>query len=330
MDLIGSKAKLVEWIFSIIGKVSPPMSKCVFLDACCGSGVVSRHAASLGYTVISNDVMEFPRAIANGSIGLDDEQKIQAAHWIDRLNTLDGMEGFFYQNFCSNSNRLYFTPKNAAIIDHIRFFIDMVEDPKIKDYLIYCGIEALSRVSNTAGTHGAFLKKIKSRANDRFILRNEKIVNGSITSYSQDILNLLKDSRFKKRHKEDIIYIDPPYTSRQYPPNYHLYEDFAKNDSPIITGKTGLRNKWKEEGGSLFCNSKSCMTFLNDILSSTRAKYVFLSYSSDGILDKEEIISAYPKTILHTKLQRRYRSDISDKRKYDMSDLNEYLFQIPL
>ena len=74
MDYIGSKVKLNEWLFEHIAAAVSPSKNTVLMDACSGSGAVSRYAAKLGYNVISNDIMEFPRAIANGSIGLSDSQ----------------------------------------------------------------------------------------------------------------------------------------------------------------------------------------------------------------------------------------------------------------
>ena len=65
-------------------------------------------------------------------------------------------------------------------------------------------------------------------------------------SYNEDCNNLIK------KIEGDILYLDPPYNSRQYLPNYHLLETIAKYDDPKIKGKTGIREY--ENQKSNFCN----------------------------------------------------------------------------
>lgn len=333
MDYIGSKTKLLNWIFDEIIEVVPPSLNCIFLDACSGSGVVSKYAAKLGYFVISNDIMQFPKVITNGSIGLTNDQQTIAFDHITIINNLKRKQsdtGFFHSNFSlGGSHRKYVNGWTARSIDKVRKYIEEEEsNEKIKDYLLYCGIEALSKISNTAGVQAAYLKKFKERAKDKFVLKCEPITNGSIVAYSKDILDLLLDSDFRNKYTETILYIDPPYNQRQYGPNYHLYETFVRYDNPELVGITGIRKKWKEECGSKFCTKKECLSFLTDIIKSTRAKYVFLSYSSDGLLKKEDIFREYPNAILKEQSQRRYKSDVSIKRTYNTDELKEYLFQI--
>ena len=50
-----------------------------------------------------------------------------------------------------------------------------------------------------------------------------------------------------KKITGDILYIDPPYNSRQYLPNYHLLETIARYDNPKINGKTGIRDYNEEK-----------------------------------------------------------------------------------
>ena len=327
MDYIGSKVKLNSWMFSIIEKVMPP-NNCTFLDACAGSGAVSRYAADRGYNVISNDLMAFSKATTNGSIGLKPSQKKRAKELIEYLNTLEGIDGFFFQHFASNG-KLYFTPENAKIIDNVRKEIGKIDDEKVKDYLLYCGIEALSRVNNTAGVQAAYLKKFKDKAKEKFALREEDTVKGTVDAHTMDIFKLLNDPSFRKHHNENILYIDPPYNHRQYGPNYHLYETFVLYDNPVLKGKTNLRKNWKEECGSSFCTKSKCLDFLKSVVDSTTAKYTFLSYSTDGILTEKEIVESFPNRVtVEKKEQRRYKSDSSKEREYSTSELHEYLFQI--
>ncbi len=330
MDYIGSKLKLNNWIFEIINKHIDHPEKMFFLDACSGSGSVSKYAIKAGYQVISNDLMKFSSTIINGSVGLTKTQYNTALEKINKFNSINqGIDGYFYTNFCDESSppRFYFTAKNARLIDLIRKEIDFTNDLKIRDYLLYCGLEAISRVSNTAGVQAAFLKKYKDRAKNTFKLVNENITEGSVSVFNRDILSLLKDKEFRTKYQEDILYIDPPYNQRQYGPNYHLYETFVRNDNPQTKGLTGLRN-WKNESYSNFCVKKNCLQFLKSIIDNSTAKLIFISYNSDGILHEKEIKTNFPTVKIHERDQRRFKSDTSETRTYNDKKLIEYLFEI--
>jgi len=331
MDYIGSKVKITEWIFNIIlESLDKKPSAYTFLDACSGSGVISRYASKIGFSVISNDIMKFPSAITNGSIGLSLEQKHKALKYIEDINVRNGINGFFYNNFCEKSNppKLYFTSFNAKKIDMFRQEIGKIKDKKISDYLLYCGIEALSRVSNTTGVQAAFLKQYKERARKPIKLKPESTIEGKSVSFSYDISILLSSIFFRKLYKEDILYIDPPYNQRQYGPNYHLYETFVRGDNPEIYGKTGLR-KWKEECYSFFCTKKNCLDFLVKIIELSTARNIFVSYNSDGLFSLNDITKIFNKKIkVYKKKQIRYKSDSSKKRNYKNDVLWEYLFKI--
>jgi adenine-specific DNA-methyltransferase len=329
MDYIGSKAKLNEWLFDIIKTSVGDTKNKVFLDACSGSGAVSKYAAKRGYQVLSNDLMKFPSVIVNGSIGLTGGQKQEAEEAINHLNRLKGSEGYFYSHFCDQSTppRFYFTADNAKRIDRARKEIDATKDSKVRDFLLYCGLEAMSRVSNTTGVQAAYLKQYKDRAKDTFTLKMEDVVDGVAVAFSMDILALLKDEQFREKHKEDVLYIDPPYNQRQYGPNYHLYETFVRNDNPEPRGMTGLRN-WKDECSSAFCTEKKCLNFLKSIVEATVAGVVFVSYNSDGLLKREDVEKEFPKIKVHEREYRRYKADTSDTRKYNDKKLMEYVFEI--
>lgn len=335
MDYIGSKEKVNEWMFKIMTENLEPKDT-VFLDACSGSGSVSRYASALGYKkIISNDIMEFPSHIVRGALSfpVSSADVNSAIDIIGKMNSLPGVDGFFAKNYSESSGRIYFSDENAKKIDACRIFIeDNVKDnPALKSYLLYCLLEALSSVSNTTGVQAAFLKKLKDRARKPMVISTAPVRTRlcTVQVHSRDILALLNDAEFRKNNKEDLLYIDPPYNERQYGPNYHLYETLVKYDNPTIHGKTGLR-EWTSESKSDFCSKKTCLEFTKQVVGATTAKEVYISYNSDGLLSKQEIISAFPKgsCTLRTMAQKRYKSDSSTTREYNESPLREYLFRI--
>ena len=331
MDYIGSKFRLNDWIFGILFKNYVDFEdkqNFIFMDACAGTGSVSRYAAKEGFSIISNDLMEYSRCIVSGSLLMCNDLLLETGDHIRKMNALPGVDGFFFKEYSVSANRLYFTDDNAKKIDACRIYIENnVDNFIIKDYLIYCMLEAISRVSNTAGVYGAFLKKIKARALVPLTIKFEEFVSSKNAKvYSEDINSLLTIKRFQ--FLEDILYVDPPYNERQYGANYHIYETFAKYDNPKVKGVTGLRN-WVGESKSLFCSKAGCLKFTLDIFRKTRAKIILLSYSSDGLMLSDELLSSAKAELglsgkLYKKKYRRYKSDNS--RSNRSGDLFEYLF----
>lgn len=334
MDYIGSKEKLNDWIFSkiLINFSTKQIENLVFVDACSGSGAVSRYAANLGLKVISNDLLKFSQCVVIGSTSLPKNKiKIVDKH-IEIMNNLSGKSGFFYKNYSANSGRLYFSNNNAKKIDACRSYIEEIKEEEIiKTYLLYCLLEAMNRVSNTVGVQAAFLKHLKQRSSNDLEIRQEKTLHSkNVIAFNENIISLLSSESYRSKIEEDILYIDPPYNGRQYAPNYHLYETLVKYDNPEISGKTGLRD-WKDNK-SEFCSKKTCLNFLFNVINKTTAKRIYVSYSSDGIVSREEIENFFLKkeyrVSTHVLAQKRFKSDSSSERTYDDSDLNEFLFEI--
>jgi adenine-specific DNA-methyltransferase len=87
----------------------------------------------------------------------------------------------------------------------------------------------------------------------------------------------------------DAAYYDPPYNGRQYCDNYHVLENIARWEKPPVFGKT---RKFDRTGlRSPFSQRTQAADALRRLVAGTRARHVFLSYSSEGILPREEILS---------------------------------------
>ena len=80
-----------------------------------------------------------------------------------------------------------------------------------------------------------------------------------------------------KRIEADLIYIDPPYNSRQYCDSYHLLENVARWEKPEVFGvakkmdRSGMKSKYCTIGAT-----KAFETLINDI----KARYILLSYNN--------------------------------------------------
>ena len=91
-----------------------------------------------------------------------------------------------------------------------------------------------------------------------------------------DNLEALATLAYTHEGKIDIIYIDPPYNSRQYSRFYHVLENITKWEKPELFGTAC---KPKTENMSEYCRSSATRTF-EELISSLKCKYIVVSYLS--------------------------------------------------
>lgn len=291
MRFIGNKQSLLDEIKTFINSKVPDDHKMVLFDAFCGSGAVADGLKDK-YDIIINDNLKWATVYTAGKIygpacgfeklGFDPFEFLNNSH--------DVRHDFIYKNYSpAMTNRMYFTPENAERIDYFRFQIEKwYKDHRINEkeytYLLACLIESVSRVSNTAGVYGAFLKTWDARALKaiEFIKADCCETTGSsLQIFNDKIEDIVGDVNC------DILYMDPPYTQNQYGTQYHLLETLVLNDNPSVSKVTGsrpvtpMRSDWSKE-------YKANILF-DKILARTKAKYIFLSYNNDGFMSKEFI-----------------------------------------
>lgn len=340
MRYIGSKALLLEQIENLIkNKIDNAQSFC---DIFSGTSIVARHFKK-DYQIISNDLLHFSYTLQKATIeneSYPDFKEIKEVINHDPFDYFKNVEinremllstPFIYENYSPNnkSERQYFSNENALKIDFIR---QTVEDWHSKNllndneyyYLLGGLIEAIPYVSNIAGTYGAYLKHWDKRA-----YKNLELVKLDTLRNYKDNKSYNKDSNeLIKNISGDILYIDPPYNSRQYAPNYHVLETISRYDNPEITGKTGMRPY--KDLKSKYCLKKEALDSFSHLIKNAQFKHIITSYSTEGIMCIEDIEKALKlygieQTYNLTKIPyRRYKH----QAKYVEHDLHELLFYI--
>ena len=106
-------------------------------------------------------------------------------------------------------------------------------------------------------------EKVGTNSNENLIIRGECV---SACAYLKD-----------KGINVDLVYIDPPYNSRQYCDAYHLIENVARWQQPDVSGvaKKPDRSAQKSE----YCTKQAEAAF-EDLISHITAKYILLSYNN--------------------------------------------------
>lgn len=323
MRYIGSKRQVLPFIHETITNTYGDYSNAIIADLFAGTACVAEMFKHAGATVITNDYMNFSYALQIEKIGLNQEplSEVPYDELLSKLNQLAGIEGFFFREYSTEGtdgtehSRNYFSAENAKRIDAIRVKIGEWRDSGTIStemfYLLIANlIDAVTRVSNTSGTYGAFLKQDDPRKELPIYLEKSTLTNNgrSNSCNCMDIFNIIDTV------KGDILYLDPPYNTRQYPPYYHILDTVTLYDDPAIYGKTGRRPY--QDKLSPLCMTDKAEDALFDLVKRAKFDHIYISYSTDGIIDYQRLMSrlnGIGKTECFFMPYRRYKSNSSNK-----------------
>ena len=327
MNYIGSKLKLCqEFIPKTIKAVcGEDLSKKIFCDLFAGTGIVGRTFKTLTKKVIANDIEYYSYVINKNYIGnhVDIPNKNE---YIERLNNTKLIDnGFIYTNYCigGNGERQFFSDYNGKKIDTIRKHIEKWKENKIITldlyYFLLCSLlECADKVANTASVYGAYLKHLKISAKKKLVLvgAEYQINKNEHEIYNEDANELIT------KIEGDILYLDPPYNSRQYGANYHLLNTIAEYKKFEPKGKTGLNNYKK----SKYCAVGTVKTEFEELIKNARFKYIFLSYNNEGLMPCSTIKSIMSKYGHYDLVKTEYQRFKADSNRFNKANSTiEYL-----
>lgn len=340
MRYIGNKINLLDFIFSVVEENN--INGNILCDIFSGTTNVAKFFKKKGYRIISNDFMLYSYVFQRAYIQNNEIPKFSGLtklihnpslqEVVDYLNNLSGEKGFVFFSFSKEGTknkkyqRNYFSSDNAKKIDAIRkitqewFKKELITEDEFY-VLLSSLLEAIPFVSNIAGTYGAFLKSDDPRKFKKLTLEiPDLIVKGKGHFSYKDNGNILI-----KNIKCDILYIDPPYNTRQYAPNYHILETVAVWDKKLKDSKTGLRPYNNQR--SLFCSKHYCIQAFEDLIMSANCKHILFSYNTEGIIPYDEIMRILKKkgkVKVYRQQYRRYKSNSNGEK--DKNKLSELVF----
>lgn len=332
LNYIGSKHTLLEWLSETILRETGWSSfegKQV-ADLFAGTGVVSFFFRSQGATVFSNDIEPCSSIVTKAMTEccFTDTSK----QFLEEMNRklVEGnykeSVGFLTRNYSpyEGCERMFFTVDNAKRMDYIRRQIEesnLTESEKV--FVLASLLVSADSVANCASVYGAYLKKFKKVAEKPLLLTpiHSYATPTSSKSYSRNIL----EPDFLQNLSVDLVYLDPPYNSRQYSKNYFplsvLTQKPVEQNNLILSGKTGIPSTCFT---SPFCSKKTVAQSFETVLSNLKAKWVFLSYNSESLLSKEEVLTILNKYGTAKCLERTYKRFQSQKSQE--KEIKEYLF----
>lgn len=317
---IGNKTKLNDWIMHTIQSYTNDVTS--FCDIFAGTGTVANHALPYFDSIIINDLL-FSNRIIYGAFfeqGEFDIEKMQSLinDFNDRTYKTDNWFSISYGG-------MYFDIGVARKVGAIRQQIENLKTQLThKEYCILLAslIYSIDRLANTVGHFESYIKKPIDRGELTIRLVNARSIDKT-TIYREDA------NKLSRIIAADIVYIDPPYNSRQYSRFYHVYETLVKWNKPKLYG---VARKPEPENMSDYCRSSAPATFF-DLIQNLNTRYILVSYnntynsrskSSQNKITLEQIKTALETRGETTILTQKYSA--FNAGKTDLKNHQEYLF----
>lgn len=335
---IGNKSRILQPLLEEVRRYAPPGG--TVADIMCGTASVSEGLKCAGFKVVASDLMTFAFCHAWTRLKLAAPPKFARCPGksylavLAHLNNLAPSPGYFSCEYAPGGQpkngvqpRQYLSDANAAKLDAMANQIrkwkgnGILTDDEY-NLLRHDLVLAVNRVANIAGTYGHFRSSWSNGSLRPLVLHDTAFVPGFRTDH-QVLQGAAED--LAPQVECDLCYLDPPYMKRQYAANYHLIETVARLDEPEAIGVSGLR-PWRDQYSD-FCSKIKIWDALRSILIGVKTDRFLFSYSEDGLIQKDKLISFFSEfgSVSFTSFSNsRFRSNNSVLG----SQVQEYLFFI--
>jgi adenine-specific DNA-methyltransferase len=350
LNYIGSKYQLLGWLTDYMKEKTgfTSFQNKTVADLFAGTGVVSHHFRLQGATVYSNDAELYSAVIAHAFTRSFYTERVKQV--IAEMNAHAAAAhaatppGFVTRHYSpyEDNERMFFTVENARRIDAVRAMLEATAAATTDaglthdeyQFILASIIISADAVSNVPAVYGCYLKNFKPKATKPFVIMPIHTIPASASSSASASAafhaDVIANPAFLATilPPVDIAYLDPPYNERQYSKNYFPLNIIAKTPAelaaePPLKGKTGIPTDCFL---SAFCRKGAAAeTAFDTLIRGLRAKWIFLSYSSESIVSKEkmmEILSRYGTVSVTEREYKRFKSFEYNEDKA----VNEYLF----
>jgi adenine-specific DNA-methyltransferase len=318
---IGNKRRLLPFLYKGFSKVRDRLGKrkLVTLDGFAGSGASARLLKAFSNEIHVNDLEDYSetinRAFLKNKSEVDFKKLEGYINWLNenKLRARVGGCGFIEKNYSPRNDeairdgeRVFYTNKNAKIIDNVRKLIEDIPVP-YKDLCLAALLVKASIHNNTSGVFKGFHKK---NGIGHFGGQGENALNRikqeitlevpifsdfecPVTIHKKDINQLVNDTALPVF---DLVYFDPPYNQHPYGSNYFMLNIINNGiEREIQNGVSGISKDWNKSAYNKRAIAEAAM---DKLLADTRASYILISYNNEGIIPIEkykQILSKYGK-----------------------------------
>jgi adenine-specific DNA-methyltransferase len=316
---IGNKRSLLDFIGNGIDIVRERlgMRKIRCLDVFAGSGVVSRYLKRYSSLLIANDIENYTRIINECYLSNSSEVPLVKIKELldDILNNLADdknlKDGFIRELYSpkdleaiEQGERCFYTPRNAKYLDTARQLIEMLP-ADLRKYFLAPLLSEASIHANTSGVFKGFYKN-KDTGLGQFG-GNNKDALGRILGRIEMRLPVFSNFDCEVQvhrgdanqvveclDEVDLAYVDPPYNQHPYGSNYfmlNLLVDYARPTA--ISAVSGLPENWYR---SPYNRKQKAYSALSNLVDKINAKYLLVSFNSEGYIPLESMLDLLRKT----------------------------------
>lgn len=308
---IGNKRSLLNFIGGGVKKVQERLNKnkLSMFDVFSGSGIVARYFKQFADPLLVNDLEKYSTVI--NQCYLSNQNELDMAqlkdHYndmINKLNDADLKRGIISDLYAPNDDqniqpgeRIFYTARNARYIDTTRQLIEKIPGVYQKYFLA----PLLSEASIHANTSGVFKGFYKNRETGigQFGGKNQDAlfrIMGDIklpfpvfSNFNTDVMICSGDANriINDVPEVDLAYLDPPYNQHPYGSNYfmlNLILDYRYPDG--LSKVSGIPENWNR---SQYNKGHQAYSALTELVTNIKAKYVLVSFNSDGFIGPSEM-----------------------------------------
>ena len=307
---IGNKRSLLGFIGDGVKRIQTKLNKnrLKIFDTFSGSGIAARYFKQFSELLIVNDLEKYSAVINQCYLSNESEINISLLreYYQDLISKLDNglTKGIISELYAPNDDknikkdeRTFYTCKNAMLIDTTRQLIDKIP-PNDQKYFLAPLLSEASIHANTSGVFKGFYKN-KETGIGQFGGKNKDAlfrITGDIklpfpvfSNFNCDTLVYNDDSNeiIKTLPEVDIAYLDPPYNQHPYGSNYFMLNLILDYKYPEKTSKvSGIPEDWTR---SMYNRGNHVLNTLTSLVENINAKYVIISYNSEGFISIEQM-----------------------------------------
>jgi adenine-specific DNA-methyltransferase len=322
-------------------------------DVFSGSGIVARFLKRHSSLLVVNDLERYSEVINRCYLANRDE--LDLAHlervWRELTDRLaspsgrgilgDGLIAKYYapadDTDIKPGERVFYTTRNARYLDAARTLIEELPQSE-RNFFLAPLISEASIHANTSGVFKGFYKnsdtgigKFGGRQGDALsrILGDISLPFPVFSDHSCESLILTGDANkiCDTAPEVDVAYLDPPYNQHPYGSNYFMLNLLADYREPMAMSQvSGIPADWNR---SAFNRKRDAGAALAELAEKIRAKFLIVSFNSEGFIGREEMESILSRIGKTETLETKYNA-FRGSRNLSGRDIHvkEYLYLV--
>jgi len=303
---LGAKTRLLDFLDEIVQAEVGSLSS--FADVFGGTGVVAHHFNRPDVAVFASDILL--SNVVSMRCFLQ-TQGLNEARIRERLEVLEALEPEGENYVSEHFGGRFFSEENARRIGAIRQTIadwrtQNVVTEEEEAILLTSLLYGLDRCANTCGHYDAY--RVQLDQTQRLTLALPEIdvrANVGNRVFHGDA-NQLVDTL-----DVDVLYLDPPYNSRQYSDTYHLLENLIQWQKPPVFGKARKMNRATLK--SPYCSPRTAAASFAALVARARCRTILLSYNNMGLKGDSRSNACIPDEAIMAALESRGRVTVHER-----------------